>query len=241
LGRVQLGLGQPARAQAAATEALRLAERIGDEDGVSNAFATLGLIAQAEGQLAEAARAFTESYAHARQTRQASLTCLALVNLAEIARVQGDTERTTALLDEALGHARSASLRWTIATITTLLGHVARQQQDYPAAKARYRESLSLYRAFASPTYAAWCLEGFAAALSAEGRYPQATRLCGAAAALREQAQTPLPSAEQVFFEQTVAGAKAALDADRFNREWLAGSALGMNEAIDYALSPECA
>ncbi len=48
--------------------------------------------------------------------------------------------------------------------IMTMLGHLARQQQNYAQAKARYREGLTLLRAFDSPTYTAWCLEGYAAA-----------------------------------------------------------------------------
>jgi len=61
--------------------------------------------------------------------------------------------------------------------------------------------------------------------------YAQATRLCAAAATLREQAQTSLPPAEREAFEQTVATAKAALDEPAFVREWNTGTMLTHNEA----------
>ncbi len=54
-------------------------------------------------------------------------------------------------LEAALAVARAMGM--------TMLGHLARQQQNYALAKARYREGLTLLRAFDSPTYTAWCLE----------------------------------------------------------------------------------
>ncbi len=87
----------------------------------------------------------------------------------------------------------------------------------------------------------AWCLEGFAAALSAEGEYAQATRLCAAAVTMRKQAQTPLPPSERDAFEQTVATVKTALGEPAFGEEWLIGVEFTNNQAIDYALSDACA
>ncbi len=150
-------------------------------------------------------------------------------------------DRATALLEEALANARISGMTWDIPIMTAMLGHLARQQQRYDLAKARYREALVHFRTFSSPTYIAWCLEGYAAVICAKGRYAQAVRLCAAAAALREQTQAPLPQAEREEFEQVVATAKAALGKSTFEEEWATGSALTQEEAIDYALSDACA
>jgi predicted ATPase/transcriptional regulator with XRE-family HTH domain len=235
-GRVLLGAGEMKRAETVTQEALRLARRIGDEKGIGNAFGTLGLIAQASGKLDQAAAAFADSYAHARLTEDSDVGILALVNLAELARARDDLDRAALLLEEALNQAHAATNTWTIAIITTLLGHVARQQQRYSVARVRYRESLALLRPFGSPTYTAWCLEGLAATLCAEGRYALATRLCAAATMLRQQARSPLPPAERATFEQTVTAARAALDAAVFGAEWAAGSALSQEAAVAAAL-----
>ena len=127
-----------------------------------------------------------------------------------------------------------------VANITTLLGYLAGSQQNNPLAKARYREALALFRSFGNPAYTAWCLEGLAATLCAEGQYAQAMRLCAASAAMREQARTPLPPTEQGAFEHTVASAKVALSDSAFEEEWNCGSNLTRDEAIDYALSEAC-
>ncbi len=224
-------------AEAFAQEALQLAQSIGDQYSISNAFATLGMISQESGKLDEAQVAFTESYTHASRIEQRGLMSRALSGLADVARKRGDVARATALLEEALTNAQAIGITWDVPIIMTLLGHLARQQQNYTAATARYREALALFRTFSSPLYTAGCLEGYAATICAEGYYTQATRLCAAAATLREQAQTPLPPAEREAFEQVVATAKAVLDTSAFVREWNTGSTLTQEEAIDDALS----
>jgi hypothetical protein len=86
----------------------------------------------------------------------------------------------------------------------------------------------------------AWCLEGFAAALTAERQYAQAARLCAAAVTMRKRVQTPLPPAERDAFEQTIATAKTALGKPAFAEEWTRGAELTQDQAIDYALSDAC-
>ncbi len=237
--RTLLGAGELARADATATEAVRLAEAAGDESALSDAYATIGLIAQADGRLDEAAAAFNASYAHAQLTGERSPGAHALFHLAELARLRAQTERAETLLEQALALARAGEDTWDVAIITTLLGHHDRQQGRYPQARARYHESLPLVRAFGSPTYLAWCLEGLAATLGAEGRHGRAALLCAAAAALRERAHTPLPPAERAAFEDTIAAARAALGESAFDAEWAAGSALTLDTAVDAALAAD--
>jgi len=238
IGRVMVRHGKVERsAEAAAYEALQLARQIGDHHGISGAYATLGMLAQASGKLDEAEAAYTESYTHARLIEHSGLLSAALSLLGGLAGVRGDMARATALLEEAQALAQAIGITWDIPIFMTLLGHLARQQQNYPLAKARYREALVLYRAFSSPTYIASCLDGYAATACAEGYYAQATRLCAQASTLREQTQTALLPVEREAFEQVVATARAALDESAFVREWNTGTTLTQDEAIDDALS----
>lgn len=237
LGRTLVRDGKVKRgAEGFAKEALQLAQSIGDQNGISNAFVTLGLIATASGKLDEAKSALTEGYTQAKAMGNIGLMNRAQVQLAEIAQTQGDVARATTLLEEALVSAQTIGMTWDIAIIMVLLGHLACQQQNYALAKARYRESLLLYRAFNSPNYIALCLEGLTAAVCGEGHFAKAARLCAVAAALREQVQAPLPPAERATFEQTVAIAKVAIGEPTFEKEWAAGIKLTQDEAIDYAL-----
>src|SRR3989440_707542 len=238
IGRTMVRHGKvERRAEAAAYEALHLAQHIGDHNGISNAFATLGMIAQANGKLDEAEAAYTQSSTHARMIEHHGLISHVLILLWDLARMQGDMARATTLLEEALADVQASGMTWDIPMTLALLGHLACQQQNYALAKARYREALVLYRAFGSPTYIASCLEGYAATACGEGHYAQATRLCAQAWTLREQTQTALLPAQREAFEQVVASARAALDEPAFEREWNTGTTLTQNEAIDDALS----
>jgi predicted ATPase/DNA-binding XRE family transcriptional regulator len=241
LGQILLNLGKLERAEAVAKEVLRRSVPGGDHSGMSAAYAILGQIAQMRGQIDEAATFFTKSDDHAKRSEIGSLKGMALRNHANLERMQGDYVRATALLEEELVSARSFGAVWVVANITTLLGYLAVSQQNYTLAKVRYREALALFRTFGSPTYTAWCLEGFAAAICAQEDYTQSIRLCAAAATLREQAHTPLPQDERETFEKTVATSRAALPGPAFAKEWHTGTMLTQDEAIDYALSDACA
>jgi tetratricopeptide (TPR) repeat protein len=234
--QVQHGRIRPI-AEVYSNEALRLAESIGDQNGMCNAYATLGMLAQANNRLDEAEHAYTESYRLARLLEHSGLMSRAMYHLSDVASMRGDLERATALLEEALANTQASGRVWDIPIMTTQLGHLARQQQRYDLAKAHYREALVSFRPFSSLTYIAGCLEGFAAIICAEGRYAQAVRLCAAASTMREQAQAPLPQAEREVFEHTLATARAVLDEASFKREWNVGTLLTNDEAIDNALS----
>jgi predicted ATPase/DNA-binding XRE family transcriptional regulator len=236
-GQTLLGRGKTKKAEAVAREALSRAQKSEDHCGICSTLAILGQIAQRNGNLDKATTLLVESDEQARLAGIPDLQGFTLRNLAELARMQGDFVRATTLYEEALAAARAAGMTFGVALIMTMLGHLAYQQQNYELAKAHYRESLILLRAFDSPTYTAWCLEGFAAAICAQEDYAQTIRLCAKASALREQVQTPLPPAEREAFEQVVAVAKAALDKSAFAREWATGAALSQDRAINDALS----
>jgi tetratricopeptide (TPR) repeat protein len=234
--RLAMSQGHDERAVALAQEMLHLAERSGDHAGQSLALANLGVLAQARGENKQATAHFAESYTQAWLSGDSRALGLARLNLAESARLQGDLERARALLEEALSEARAAGFLWGVADTLTLLGHLAREHQDYLLARARYRESLGLYRQLRNPTYTAWCLGGMAALDCAEHHYDRATQLCAAATALRLKEQTPLPPAEQGPFDQTVMTARAVLDEVTFTEAWATGAALTQDDAISYAL-----
>jgi non-specific serine/threonine protein kinase len=237
LSRALLSQGRLEQADARAGEALRLAERIQDEAGSSDAYLTYGLVAQASGKFEQAAHAFTESYVFAGRAGRRDLRTHALVELGELARQQGDTARAEALLTEGLAEVRASEAAWDEAVITTLLAHLACQQQHYAVARQRYHEGLVRLRAFRNPTFIAWCVEGLAATLTAEGHAALAVRLCAAAAAQRALAHTPLPAAEREAVEQVLATARTELGDGAFAAAWAEGSALSLEATVAEALS----
>jgi predicted ATPase/transcriptional regulator with XRE-family HTH domain len=237
LARALLNQRHMGQADARASEAVHLAERIQDEAAMSDAYLTQGLVAQASGKLEQAAHAFTESYVFAGRAGRRDLRTRALVELGELARQRGDTARAESLLSEGLDEARARKAAWDEAVITTLLGHLAHQQQHYVVARQRYHESLLRLRAFRNPTFIAWCVEGLAATLTALGHAALAVRLCAAAAAYRTLAHTPLPAPEGEAVEQVLATARTELGAGPFAAAWAEGSAFSVDATVAEALS----
>ena len=235
--RVLLAAGMLERAEAVAQEAVQLAQDVGEADHIGNAYATLGLIAQARGDLDAAAAAFTVSAACAESAAPGNLRHLALTNLAEIARARGDYSGAEKLLSEALAAARTVGNTLEAAMIITLQGHTARQRGYYAQARSRYHGSLALFSEFGSPTFLAWCLEGLGATLAAERDATHAVRLYSAAAALREGAGTPAPPQERAEIEQILDDARARLGEPAFRAEWAAAAALPSERIVAEALA----
>lgn len=235
--RILLAAGMLERAEAVAQEALQLAQDLGDADHIGNAYATLGLIAQARGDLDAAAAAFAVSATCAESSAPGNLRHLALTNLAEIARARGDYSGAEELLIEALAAARTVGNILEAAMISTLLGHTARQRGYYAQARSHYHGSLALFSEFGSPTFLAWCLEGLAATFAAESDATHAVRFYSAAAALRECAGTPAPPQERAEIEQILGEAHAWLGDPVFRAEWASAAALPSERIIAEALA----
>jgi predicted ATPase/transcriptional regulator with XRE-family HTH domain len=225
------------KAQAFATEALRLAQDSGNQKAISDSFATLGMIAQAKNELDIAEEAFMESYKQASLLKHKGLTSRALSHLGNLACRKGQLIYARDFLQQALAIARSAGMNWDVALTTTMLGHLSNQQQLFGLARTYFREALILFRLFESPGYTARCLEGFAATLYAQGQPRQAARLCAAASEMRRRSLIFLLPSERESLEQLVAAIKATLDEPTFISAWQAGSALTHDEAVDIALA----
>jgi hypothetical protein len=84
-----------------------------------------------------------------------------------------------------------------------------------------------------------YCFEGLAAVLGLTGRAEEASKLLGAAEALRESLGVGLAPAEQATHDETVAAVRKALGEERFSAAWRQGRELALDEAIAYALEEE--
>ena len=76
------------------------------------------------------------------------------------------------------------------------------------------------------------CLEGLARVAVAQGKMERAARLCGVAAAVREDKGWPPPPAKRAEIDRTVAAAHGALGEEAFAAAWARGHALPLEEAI---------
>jgi hypothetical protein len=107
---------------------------------------------------------------------------------------------------------------------------------DEADARDRYREALTLGRAFGLRPVIAPALEGLAALAAAEGRHERALRLASAAAALRAAMGAPLPPPARARHERILVRARQALDAETLAAAEAAGRAMTPEQAVADAL-----
>jgi hypothetical protein len=107
---------------------------------------------------------------------------------------------------------------------------------DHRAAHAACCEALEIFAGLGHRRGIARVLEGSARLAMAQGNAERALKLAAAAAQLRQLISAPLRQAEQSKLEQTLLPAWKSLDETQGKRAWAEGSAMSLEEAIQYSL-----
>jgi tetratricopeptide (TPR) repeat protein len=239
-GAVAWWQGDYARARVLTDQGLALAREVGDKRGMAWALNNLGDLAEAQGDYAAAQELFAESLALAQEMGSAFDIQHSYNNLGVVAYHQGDYARAAVLFEQCLVLAREAGSTTGSAWALYNLGNVALEQGDPARAAVLFADSLALFRDMGGLRGIACGLEGLARVVTAPGTKPEAlpraTRLLGAAAALRGSVGAPLVPYEQAGYERTVAALRGALGDAAFQATWAAGHALTPEQAIADAL-----
>jgi tetratricopeptide (TPR) repeat protein len=153
-----------------------------------------------------------------------------------LAEHKGDLDEATDLcrkslaIDEEVGDIRHAG------TMKGRLGEIALKSERVDEAKALFREALQVAHSLAERSRVARALENMACAAQAEGEPPRAARLFGAAAAIRREMGAPQTPLDAMTIEPYMTAARRELGRARWQREWAAGAAMDMEQAVEYAL-----
>jgi tetratricopeptide (TPR) repeat protein len=164
-----------------------------------------------------------------------------LRGLGRIAYVQGDAARADSMLQAVVTNIRkwmnTAILRWCLHH----LGFVKHLLGDSASASALLREALTIQHRELHCLCIVESLERFAWIAADQHCAGRATRLFGAAEALRKWMGAPLPLGDKPLFDSYLEKARAALESGEFNQAWAEGVAMTMEQAVDFALSdPPC-
>lgn len=239
LARVTYDRGETENAGMLVEQSLEAAREADDAEAMSNAFVILGQIAQRNGDNSLAGERFEEGLRWARRSDNLHAVSAALGFRAQSAQAEGNIPLAVALYEEALRIARQNGSLWGEALTETHLGRLAFTQQRYPQARQHYGNALALYRTFGSDVYLTWCLEAVAALDSAEGNHIRAVTISAGTETLRARGHAPRPPAEQQAFEHTLAGCRAALADEAYQRAWAAGLAASRDMLIRLALGED--
>jgi predicted ATPase len=254
LGEEALRRGDYATAHAVLEESRLVFQELGSKSGIAMALSELGWLALSQGDYLAARACLEESLALRRDVGHRVGMAIAYNLLGDVALHLGEYAQARALIDKGLTLRKEAGSKSGIAWSLQNLGYLAQHQGEHQQAVALFEESLALFLELGNKIGVAECLEGLAsesaaypgpvagsgAKLAAFGGADRAPRLFGAAEALREAADTPLPPYRRATYERDLAAARAHLDAAAFAAAWAEGRAMGMAPAVAYA-SPSTA
>jgi non-specific serine/threonine protein kinase len=224
--------GDYAIATALGTQALTLAQQIGDAGGASGALHLLSLAATDSGQLAEAQTHLESGIAIDRSVDYTHGVAFGLSDLGDVALARGRLADAAGFAEEALAIWRARGDAWSVAWALIGCGRIARAQGDRARAAALLCEALDGCAKLGDKEIAARGISELAAMSAERGQPLLAARLYGSAAALREAIGAPLAPAKRADHEAAVNAIRAGLASDVFAAAWEAGRALSLDEAI---------
>jgi tetratricopeptide (TPR) repeat protein len=152
-------------------------------------------------------------------------------------RMKGNYELAKRYYEKGLDVVKKLRVKHTEYMIFSELGHLARTQRDFAQAKEIYKQTIVNWQELGVRPAIAHQLEciGF---LAIQDEEPQkATRLFGAAEAVREKVQSPMTDHERVEYDSHITQLRTIFTETEFNALWAEGKSMTMEQAIQLALS----
>jgi class 3 adenylate cyclase len=236
-GTVATWQGDYATARKLNEESLAIRRELGDTPGVATLLNNLGIIARFQRDLAGARQMNEESLALFREMGDRWAVGQLLNNQACVASDQGAYAEARLLLQESLLIRRQLGDKAGLALSLNTLADVVLDEGEFGDARPLLDESLALSHELGDQTAIAYLIEDYAGLAAAEAQPEKALRLAGFADALRTSIGAPLPPSEQARVDRMIAPAREALLESMVTAEWEAGRSLGLEPAIELALS----
>ena len=219
-------------------QAFRVAREFGDQPGRALALLRLAQASFDAGRRREA-RGWTERARRiASELRDERLMALSSLRLGQLSLVEGRLDEAGRLVGQSIELFQRTEQVDQEAIASLVLGRVLLQQGRHEEAETTLLGSLALLRPLALPRPSVPILESLAAVAAARGDDLRAARLAGAAAGLLDRIGAR-PPATAPMRAAMVAHWQASLSARGADRAWREGRAMGLGEAIAYALGDD--
>ena len=224
------------------TEALSVAQILGDRLSAAAAVQELALVEMHRGQYDRAVTLMDEALALFQEVETAipdgpQLISVAHANVGQIALAAGDIDQAKMHAEEAVRRQRTLAYPWALGDTLRILGDVGRERGELAQALAAYRESVDLTRDHGDRRFLVNAVAGIAAVAAATGRLEDSARLYSATAALRGQMGAGVEAWQRTRREQSVAHVQAGLSEEAFAAAWEAGEAMPLDTTVAEALA----
>ena len=196
----------------------------------------LANVAKARGDYSRAQSALREATDIFEKARDPSGAAWSMNQQGDIAREQGDLKGAADHYQRALQAFREAGDRWGCARSLADLGYVSSESKQYEAAHQAYREALEAFAQLGHKRGMARALEGSACLAAAQGRAARALKLAAAAQHLRRLISAHLPQVDQSKLDENLSLAWKSLSESDGKRAWAEGSAMSIEDAIQYSM-----
>ena len=236
LGSIARERGDYARSEALHAESLALWRELGDEVGEARSLNYLAYAAWLQQKHERAKELCAETLERFRGLGDNEVIVWALISLGCSTHYSGDCRQGRAFLEESLALSREVGYREGVAWSLNQLGVIAHRQGDQRLAMDLLRDSLEIHLDLGDRWRAASVLEAMAEALCTEGHLNSATRVFGAAEAVRDAISVPVPLCERADREESISVARAKLGGASFEAAFSAGRAMSPERAIEVEL-----
>jgi predicted ATPase/DNA-binding CsgD family transcriptional regulator len=227
-----------------AGDARTISERLSDRKGVAEALRRIAPHFLIQGVMAltpdptsflRAQELWEEELALRRELGDSPGTAWATHNLGLVARHQGDFARAASLLEEALALFAMDEDWEGLGATRVALGRVAADSGDDERAATWFGQALDTFRNLRYWMSILHLLEDISWLVLRSGRAEQATRLLGAADALRALDGARLLTEHRGGHDWALTTSRTALGEDAFSAAWTAGRAQTPEEAVSEA------
>jgi tetratricopeptide (TPR) repeat protein len=215
------------RAVSVLEESLAVFRELNDVPGIVMALLGLGDVARDLGDSKRTVALSGEGLTLARECADTLMAGYALHNLGVAAWQQGDRAQAGSLFTIALTSLEPAAEGR--AEVLASVGLMALGERDFARAGRAFADSLRTGR---TRWLVSTNLEGLAGVAVGQGEAELATRLFGAADAMRASSGTPVRPMHQEQHDRDVAAARAALSQARFSHAYEQGRAMSVEQAI---------
>jgi predicted ATPase/DNA-binding SARP family transcriptional activator len=236
LGTLAIHTTDYQEAQGLLEKALHLRRELGDRWSIASCLNNLGALAGRQGDIARAQACYEECLAIFRELSYPSGIAISLSNLGSSASDLGRCDQAYQLHMESLEIRRQLGDKSGVANSLSDLGSLAFQQGNLGQACQHYAESLSLLQDLGDKEHILECLEGIAEVAAAQGQYAAAAQIWGAAAAMREAMDSPLPQASLTNYSEAVSRARALAAQSIWDAAWEQGRKNSLESAIASAI-----
>ena len=233
-------VGNPARSEALATEALEFFRNAAEPHAEAYALALLADVALDANDLEKAGELYTDAFRIGEKSDSTSVTAWSLGGLSAVADQKGCAEEAQSLLEQArtlLDFPDAPS--WLTGRFEARLARLVRRRGNHARATELVRKAVRLLQPLEARNELAPCIEELARAASGQGQPTRAALLFGAASALRESTGSILTGADGQSLMDDIETVRDTLGARSFAEAWTRGRALSLDEAAEAALSLE--